>query len=356
MAARLALVGEAWGADEEAEFQKTGRPFPFVGSSGQLLNAMLLSAGIERAGCLVTNVINLRPPGNDFAALLVKKEAGIPGWPALQKGKYFPPALLPELQRLHGELADWQPEVIVALGSKALWALCRAIGMSNRHGFVHFWSGWVLEGSPPPIPVIPTWHPASVQRAYSQFLPAVNDLRKARMLAEGSWKAESFRYKASPTLEDLQGFLADLQATPPPGLAVDIETKPEFRSITHIGFSTTAFGICCPLWDPARPGQSYWPTPEDEAAALDICARLCSLPVPKITQNGAYDIAWLRTCLGIEIAGPVLDIRLAHFALFPELPHNLAEMASTWLMMPPWKAMHRGNKDGDGGSGSVESE
>lgn len=111
-----------------------------------------------------------------------------------------------------------------------------------------------------------------------------------------------------------------------------------------------------PVLDAARPGQSYWQTPEEEQEALAICDALCQIRCPKITQNGNYDLAWLRTCFGIEPLGPVYDIRLAHFALFPELPHNLAEIASTWLMMPPWKAAHKGNKDGDAGAGSVELE
>lgn len=356
---RIALVGEAHGADEEAASKKAGYPVPFVGASGRLLDAMLASAGIRRAECLLTNVLNLRPPNNDFEALLTSKANGVPGWPALQKGKYLPPALLPEVQRLHLELRDWRPDIIVTLGSKALWALCRVTGLRNRHGFIHQWTAWApAEGAAPPIPVMPTWHPASVLHRYRQFVPALNDIRKARQLADGSWAPDRFIYNAEPTLAELQAFYDMVLATKPAALSVDIETKPEFRSITHIGFGVPDEAICCPFWDPSRLGQSYWATPEEERAALAICAALCAIAgLPKITQNGCYDMAWLWTNFGIVLTGPVWDIRLMHFGMFPELPHNLAEMASTWMMIPPWKALHQsGNKDGDAGAGSVESE
>jgi len=57
--ARLLLVGEAPGAEEEASGQ------PFVGRSGRLLEAMLAAAGLDSERDLyIANVIKCRPPGN----------------------------------------------------------------------------------------------------------------------------------------------------------------------------------------------------------------------------------------------------------------------------------------------------
>jgi DNA polymerase len=57
--ARLLLVGEAPGAEEEACGQ------PFVGRSGRLLEAMLAAAGLSSERDLyIANVIKCRPPGN----------------------------------------------------------------------------------------------------------------------------------------------------------------------------------------------------------------------------------------------------------------------------------------------------
>ena len=53
------LVGEAPGAEED----KTGEPF--VGRAGELLDAMMKAAGVDRQrDVYITNVLKCRPPGN----------------------------------------------------------------------------------------------------------------------------------------------------------------------------------------------------------------------------------------------------------------------------------------------------
>src|SRR5208337_4195647 len=54
----LMLVGEGPGAEED----RVGKPF--VGPSGQLLDRMLASIGLDRSRLLITNLIPWRPPGN----------------------------------------------------------------------------------------------------------------------------------------------------------------------------------------------------------------------------------------------------------------------------------------------------
>ena len=57
-AAPIMLISEAPGADED----RIGRPF--VGASGQLLDRMLASIGIDRDNAYITNILFWRPPGN----------------------------------------------------------------------------------------------------------------------------------------------------------------------------------------------------------------------------------------------------------------------------------------------------
>jgi uracil-DNA glycosylase len=57
-AARIMLIGEAPGAEED----RKGKPF--VGPSGQLLDRMLATIGLERGQVWITNIIFWRPPGN----------------------------------------------------------------------------------------------------------------------------------------------------------------------------------------------------------------------------------------------------------------------------------------------------
>src|SRR3569832_1090041 len=56
--ARLMLVGEAPGRDEDIE------GLPFVGRSGKLLDRMLAAIGLDRGSVYIANVVPWRPPGN----------------------------------------------------------------------------------------------------------------------------------------------------------------------------------------------------------------------------------------------------------------------------------------------------
>ena len=79
--ARVLVVGEAPGARENGQ----GRPF--VGSSGRVLNDLLLLAGLSREQVFVTNVVKYRPPGNatpNIAAILHGQEALRKEWSILR--------------------------------------------------------------------------------------------------------------------------------------------------------------------------------------------------------------------------------------------------------------------------------
>jgi len=56
--AKVMLIGEAPGADEDAQ----GRPF--VGLSGQMLSKVMKDAGMDRSKCYITNIVKCRPPQN----------------------------------------------------------------------------------------------------------------------------------------------------------------------------------------------------------------------------------------------------------------------------------------------------
>jgi uracil-DNA glycosylase family 4 len=56
--ARIMLIGEAPGKDEDAKGQ------PFVGRAGQLLDRMLAAIGLGEADVYITNLVFWRPPGN----------------------------------------------------------------------------------------------------------------------------------------------------------------------------------------------------------------------------------------------------------------------------------------------------
>ncbi len=189
--AKIMLVGEAPGGEEE----RLGKPF--VGSSGQELTNLLKEAGIDRAECYLTNVFMDRPKGNKFhyewcrgkkevseEYLLIRddlvKECPSFTWPnkynwsSVAQGKYVMPAHLIELQRLREEIAQVKPNLIVALGGTPLWALLGTSGITKLRGAV-------AESSLcPGRKILPTFHPAYIQRNWADRLTLVADLMKAK--------------------------------------------------------------------------------------------------------------------------------------------------------------------------------
>lgn len=133
-AARLMLVGEAPGADEDRE----GRPF--VGRSGQLLDKILAAIGIERQAAFIANSVYWRPPGNRT-----------------------PTPMETEICRpfLERQIALIKPDVLVALGAPAARALT-----GSSEGILRLRGIWSTFKSADgrDIAVMPTLHPAYLLR------------------------------------------------------------------------------------------------------------------------------------------------------------------------------------------------
>lgn len=127
--ARLALVGEAPGADED----RTGRPF--VGRAGRLLDQVLAEAGLDRSTVAVLNVLQCRPPGNRPPT--ATEAVRCRGW-------------------LERKLDLAGPELVVTLGlSAAVAFLGRGVKLGEIRGRVHPAHG---------RQVLPTYHPSAALR------------------------------------------------------------------------------------------------------------------------------------------------------------------------------------------------
>jgi uracil-DNA glycosylase len=127
--ARLALVGEAPGAEED----RAGRPF--VGRAGRLLDELLAGAGLDRGAVAVLNVLQCRPPGNRTPTST--EAVRCRGW-------------------LDRKLEFVGPELIVTLGlSAAVAFLGRGIRLAAVRGTVHEAAG---------RRVLPTYHPSAAIR------------------------------------------------------------------------------------------------------------------------------------------------------------------------------------------------
>ena len=154
--ARLMFVGEAPGADEDAQAR------PFVGRAGQLLTKIIEAIGLKREEVLIGNVNRCRPPGNRP--------------PTPEEASMCKPFLL-------REIAVVQPEVIVVLGNTAMRNLLDIKqGITRVRGQFQEYQG---------VKVMPTFHPAYLLRDPSKKKETWEDLKKVRDYLDSARERES---------------------------------------------------------------------------------------------------------------------------------------------------------------------
>ena len=131
--ARLMFVGEGPGADEDAQGE------PFVGRAGKKLDEMIEAIGLKREEVYIANIVKCRPPNNRD--------------PERQEVETCSPFLASQIEAI-------RPRVIVTLGSPATRTLLGSrVGITKLRGQWHSFRG---------IPLMPTFHPAYLLRAYTR--------------------------------------------------------------------------------------------------------------------------------------------------------------------------------------------
>ncbi|MBN2216643.1 MAG: uracil-DNA glycosylase [Pirellulales bacterium] len=127
--ARLVFLGEAPGADEDAQ------GIPFVGRAGQLLTKIIEACTLSRNDVYILNILKCRPPGNRNP---------------------LPDEAANCREYLDGQLAIIRPEFIVCLGAVAAQNLLETDASIGRlRGKFHLFNG---------IRVLCTYHPAYLLR------------------------------------------------------------------------------------------------------------------------------------------------------------------------------------------------
>ena len=148
--ADLMFVGEAPGADEDA----TGRPF--VGRAGKLLDKMIEAMGLSRERVYIANVLKTRPPSNRT--------------PTVEEIHACAPYLFEQIRII-------QPRALVTLGAPASRLVVGADPSEQMGRLRGNWAWFppdtvsyeLLEGpwTGGLVPVMPTYHPAYLLRAYT---------------------------------------------------------------------------------------------------------------------------------------------------------------------------------------------
>lgn len=371
---RILWVGEAFGADEAL----LGKPF--VGETGKEFFRMLGEAvpdlepelhsricdqhrfglawvkdreeWLAAASCAFTNVLNLRPPDNKIPSLCVSKKElpddyDFPPSTSVGSSRYLHPQYLPHVDRLFQEIDECSPNLVVACGNTACWAILQSTNISSIRGTT---TASLLR---PLLKVLPTFHPASVLYQWSNRGIFISDAMKA--FREGQFpelRRPSRRILINPTLEEVESFCAECLSPSRRLIAVDTETSGGLIDTLSIATSESRccvipFGphrkkigshyeIILPIRD-GKPTANYWTISEEIRVWECIFEVLEKKPL--LFQNGVYDTQYLMRLA----AKPNLteDSMLAWHSLFPELPKGLGFLGSVLTDEAAWKLMRR---------------
>ena len=145
--AEIVLIGEAPGADEDAQGE------PFVGRAGQLLNKILGAIKLKREEVYICNILKCRPPNN--------RE------PQPEEVRQCEPYLWKQLELIN-------PKIILCLGRISAQVLLKTTdSLTKLRENVHDYRG---------IPLLVTYHPAALLRNPNWKRPAWEDVQKLRKM------------------------------------------------------------------------------------------------------------------------------------------------------------------------------
>lgn len=342
---RIMLIGEAWGREEDALKR------PFVGATGRILNRLLEDAGIlppgsaqaispaytnflyhtrdrifEAAEIYPTNVLNVHPPGNKIENLCGPRWGTLP---PIRAGKYLRPEYAEHLGRLEAEIESHRPNLIIGLGATSVWAILGTAAIAKLRGAI----------APSRFgKFLPTYHPASTLPGRSpENRPIIlMDLMKAAREADYPEIRRPERFVYIPeSLPDIDWGIREM--TGAEYLACDIETVG--NQITCIGFAwNVTQSLVIPIFNWRNESRSYWPL-EAEKEVWRKIRQICESDIPKVFQNGLYDIRFLWERYGIMPHECRHDTMLLHHALQPELQKGLGFLGSIYTDEPAWKLM-----------------
>ena len=302
--ASIVLIGEAPGEQEDIQ------GLPFVGPAGDFLDRLLGSAGISRVECYITNVVKVRPPGNDLKRL---HEIGL-------SIDTFIPSFLEELDSLS------PTAVLVPLGWLGLRVLTELESITK-------WRGSVLrEGRTHNRLVVPTLHPSYVmQYAYTMYPAVSHDLLKAKTLAREGFAPIQRLAVIEPTFQATLAYLERCRKAPM--FAWDIETIGE--QVSCIGFALSkSDSICIPF---KRGIANYWDR-FNELLIWEKIGEVFGGQALKIAHNGfAFDNFYMDRMFGSQPKAPHFDTIIAHRLLYPDLPHGLDFVTSIYTDIPYYK-------------------
>jgi uracil-DNA glycosylase len=366
--AKMIVVLEAWGESEE----RTG--IPLAGASGREFGRMMIEAGydddgslaralaqrgerewlslreewLERQDIMFTNTFTLRPSANNLGHLCAGRAEVNSDyvWPQVrnENPRYVRPEFFPHVARLAREINAYPRNLVLLLGGTASWAVLGTHFIGRVRGACAH-SAQSAPCAIAGVKVLPTYHPASVFRNWTNRVIVLADLIKARREAQfAEVRRPARRVRINPSTQDMADWIARFFVETPALLAADIETHN--GQIRCVGFARARDEALVIPFIRDKSGASYWANSDEEYIAWNCARALLESEVPKVFQNGLFDLQYLSR-VGIRPRALLHDTMLLHHVLYPELPKNLAFLGSIYTNEAAWKIMrkHKGEEE-----------
>lgn len=313
---KMFFLGEAPGEIEE----QTGLPFQNPRGAGRVFNLILSQVGINRRDVRIRNVAMRRPPANSMAHFFVDSKCTIPKM-----------ELVEWIEQLRIELEESRPNVVVAMGAYALWALTGMKKISEHRGYV-------MESTlVPGLKVVPTYHPQAINYEWKLFGVDVFDVRKALFHSNSpEIPKDKTRYIAPASFEMFMDYLETIRKGNK-RFSFDIES--------HVG---TAYPYLLGVADSKDFGMSFYnmknntPTISSRQEAqlwykLAEVGKACE----SIMHNASYDKAVMWHHHGVLFENVVIDTLIAAHIIWPEFPRDLGFLGSIVLDVLAWKNLSK---------------
>ena len=316
---KIFFLGETPGEIDE----QNGLPFQNLHGSGRVFNLLLSQVGINRREVRIRNVALERPPAGSMKHFFYDGRCTVPK-----------PELVKWIEMLRMELEENKPNIVIAMGTYALWALTGQKKISEARGYL------IESTLVPGLKVLPTHSPQSINAEMKLFSITVFDIKKALHHAEDDrFPVDKAKYLAPASFESFMDYLETIRREKK-RFAFDIEA--------HIG---TAYPYLLGVADSDKFGMSFYNmqnnhstiAPRQEAQLwhkMGQVGKECEC----IIHNASYDKAVMWLHHGVLLENVWMDTLVAAHVLWPEYPRSLGFLGSLILDVPAWK--HLGKVDG----------
>ena len=282
--AEILLLGESPARSEIREQE------PFVGTSGLVLNKCLSAARLPRYSLRIGNLVPaIAPGGTDFSRHSEQD---------LEWGARLLERELARMPRL---------KLVLGLGGSALEWLLGLHGITRWRGSLfppsaelvgdphnEYWTRLARSGQrielPPSVAVLCSFHPAAVARQFAWHTWLVEDLKRAKLYAEGSYRLPKRRFFLEQP-EELARLVDDVIIAHERAVAIDTEMFAPLVSLV------TEEEAHCFTWD----------CTVDHIVRPPMERLLKSDQVVKVAHNMAHDWRDLELVHGVTPVRPWMD-------------------------------------------------